>query len=126
MLFGRIAGTALVVLLASGAIAAKQVSPATDGADAPTVEVSVAGEPRVTVRIDSRATVASLQLTDVFDGSIADAALALRALIRRLFTEHAISRVEILVPADDRRRVHLTSRTGLRREGILAPAPERA
>lgn len=37
MLFGRIAGTALVVLLASGAIAAKQVSPATDGADAPTV-----------------------------------------------------------------------------------------
>ncbi|GAB3302157.1 NUDIX domain-containing protein [Epidermidibacterium keratini] len=85
-----------------------------------TVELLDHGTLALRVEVDVQpGNIAHLQWIAEPDASVNSAAHAMRALVRRLFAEFAVSRVQMVVPADDRRQVQIAMRSGLRREAIL-------
>lgn len=87
-------------------------------ADSSTIELlaqdALIGRCRIEVRDGS-----VVRLHWELDGSINPLAQAMRLLIRTLYAEHGITRVEVVTDSDDRRETQVAMRTGLRREGIL-------
>lgn len=60
------------------------------------------------------------------DGPINALARAMRLLVRTLYAEHEITRVEVVTDLDDRHETQVAMRTGLRREGVLRGGLSRA